>query len=110
MIDYELLAHLDQSDAAPDVPDRLQNGTCIGECHHCGARFEYGRIDLAHDVDDDCPNCGSIDWGKWGHRTTDGVHVPRSGIDAIQYLDQIAASEITAAVDRITAHEGGDSA
>jgi len=89
MLRDPLLNALAESEDDPEVPERLLNGTRIGECQDCDARFEYGREDLSQNVSDLCPNCFSENWSRWGFRTTDGVHVPRAGAGAIHYVEEL---------------------
>jgi hypothetical protein len=58
------------------VPDIVLGGQSIGECPDCGARFDYGTP--ATDIRnlDLCPDCGSIEWYKWGYRY-DGEEIRR---------------------------------
>ena len=53
-------------DADP-LPQYMVEGTPLGHCRACEARFEYrGNTDIGNL--DPCPACGSLDWRKWGYR------------------------------------------
>lgn len=65
---------------ADEVPDYVLHGTPIGHCHACDTRFLY-RGNTGIDNLDPCPQCGSLDWRKWGYRV-DGEAKPMEVLKA----------------------------
>lgn len=66
-------------DADP-LPDYVIEGVPLGHCRTCDSRFEYGGDTGVQNLDP-CPQCGSLDWRKWGYRI-DGEDKPMEVLNA----------------------------